>query len=1009
MQWPKNNLILEILKTIGILLVSFFLYSVASNLGLNFATVNKQASPVWPATGFAIMIIYFFGPRAAVGIFAAAALSNFQVGSPLGTCLIIGAGNTLEAIFGVAFFKYLLKSKIEFGTHSLAVFAIFSLACAASISSTVGSFALFANGSLPHSEFFNIWKTWWIGDFLGGLFLAPFAYKASVFDFHPLRLTFKKYGLLLALLALTLFVNYFVFSSGVGSPYLFLVFFPILLAAFWFDVFLIYSTSLLIFGWAIVATVMGDGPFASQILNESLTHLQLFLLGLGITSLGLGGLQGPSFNHRVITALVFGWILSGLSFFSFFNSAQEVDRSHFFSKTDQAQLYVETQLSDYTNSLQSSVGFFAASERVTQEGWTIFSKKLLLNREFEKVEGVGIILPSPTQNVEDFYKHNDIRKPIANLKIHDPYTTPAGYKNENPEIHLIAIYVEPLELNKRAVGIDISMEKNRYRAALQARDTGLPSITDNIILFQNKVASSTGFILFIPLYKKNYPIETVAQRKKAFTGLVFSPVIADKFFKTISEKFNPDLTLEVYMSAELDRSNLIFSSTIPPLDPENKIIKSTQLLGKKMIFVWRKSQTFEQSSGLVFSLISFFGATVTLFLAIMLSSLQNITLKAQAIADEKTKEVVEKNIIWKNLTETSPVGIYLCDKQGRCTYVNRTLTELTGLSSEEALGDGWINAIYEDDVDLFMKNWQNMLLTGKFSCNYRFHTKKNEVVHISGRAIALKNNDGDVTGYLGITQDVSDSFKKGTALIAASRMSSLGEMASGIAHEINNPLSIILGKSFLLQTLADSENYDATKVKLFSQQIADTVHRISRIIKGLRSFARETTGEPFEKYAINDVVNETLDFCRERFNSHHIDLFTPPQIDPNLYFFGRSEQIAQVLLNLLNNAFDATINYKTKWVRIDLETTQKKIRIKISNSGELIKPADGAKIFDPFYTTKQVGKGTGLGLSISKGIIETHRGALTIDFTASHTTFVVELDLASNDQLSKAADHPPLS
>ena len=355
-----------------------------------------------------------------------------------------------------------------------------------------------------------------------------------------------------------------------------------------------------------------------------------------------------------------------------------------------------------------------------------------MNREFDKVEGVGIILPSPTASLADFYKYNKIQKPIANLKFHAPLTE-EGERIKDPEIHLIASYVEPFELNKAAVGIDISLERKRYLAALRARDSGLPSITDNVLLFQNKIIGSAGFILFIPFYKKNYQLSTANQRKKAFAGLVYSPVIADKFFASILEKFDQDLSADVYTSSAIDPSKKVYSSKNQALDPENKIIKSTRLLGKTMTFVWRKASGFEPTSGLVFSLISFFGATVTLLMAMMLYSLQTITHRAQALADQKTKEVLEKNIIWKNLTETSPVGIYLTDKDGSCTYVNKTWSELTGLSFEQAQGDGWIHSLYEDDVDLVMTNWETMKRIGKFTCNYRFLNSKKEIVHISDR------------------------------------------------------------------------------------------------------------------------------------------------------------------------------------------------------------------------------------------------------------------------------------
>ena len=228
-------------------------------------------------------------------------------------------------------------------------------------------------------------------------------------------------------------------------------------------------------------------------------------------------------------------------------------------------------------------------------------------------------------------------------------------------------------------------------------------------------------------------------------------------------------------------------------------------------------------------------------------------------------------------------------------------------------------------------------------------------------------------------------------MIASSRLSSLGEMASGIAHEINNPLSIILGKSALLKLLIENNNFDSSKANQFLMHISDTTHRIAKIIKGLRAFARDTSGVPFEANSLHDVISDTLELCSERFYNHHIELKLPERGKSEIYFFGRSEQIAQVLLNLLNNAFDAAIEAKYKWVEVKVKANQEKIQISVIDSGFGINSQLIEKIFEPFYTSKEVGKGTGLGLSISKGIVENHLGRLFLDPLASHTTFIIEI------------------
>ncbi|MGZ3695072.1 MAG: sensor histidine kinase, partial [Bdellovibrionota bacterium] len=212
----------------------------------------------------------------------------------------------------------------------------------------------------------------------------------------------------------------------------------------------------------------------------------------------------------------------------------------------------------------------------------------------------------------------------------------------------------------------------------------------------------------------------------------------------------------------------------------------------------------------------------------------------------------------------------------------------------------------------------------------------------------------------------------------------------GLAHEIINPLAIIHGNATLLKQQAAQKTLNLDSLIDTANIIEQTSERISKIVKSLRTFARDVPQDPFQKIPLATIISETAELCRARFQLRGID-FRIGEISPELEIECRPVQISQVLLNLFNNAFDAVEKLQAPWIQIAAASDHDNIKIFVSDAGPGIPVALQEKIFQPFFTTKEIGKGTGLGLSVSSGIIETHSGSLTLDPSARHTTFVVRL------------------
>jgi len=228
--------------------------------------------------------------------------------------------------------------------------------------------------------------------------------------------------------------------------------------------------------------------------------------------------------------------------------------------------------------------------------------------------------------------------------------------------------------------------------------------------------------------------------------------------------------------------------------------------------------------------------------------------------------------------------------------------------------------------------------------------------------------------------------------VQSSKLASLGEMAGGIAHEINNPLAIISGNITRLKFMLAEDKLDPKKAFEMFNRIDTTVSRIAKIISSMRVLARDGSKDSFDKVSVRKIINDVVIVCTEKFKQHEVEFIYEEPCE-NLMVECRHVQVSQVLINLLNNAFDAVVesDEKLSFIKIQTQLVAGSVQILISNSGKTISPLIVHKIMEPFFTTKEVGKGTGLGLSISKKIIENHKGKLFVDTNKEWTTFVVEL------------------
>ena len=233
----------------------------------------------------------------------------------------------------------------------------------------------------------------------------------------------------------------------------------------------------------------------------------------------------------------------------------------------------------------------------------------------------------------------------------------------------------------------------------------------------------------------------------------------------------------------------------------------------------------------------------------------------------------------------------------------------------------------------------------------------------------------------------------------SSRLASLGEMAGGIAHEINNPLTVVKGHAFRMTTLAKKDKISTEDVIIYSDKIIEVVNRISQIVQSLRNLSRNDSDTKMMRITTEDIAKDAIHLSQQKFKSRGVTLEYQNDV-PRLQLDCRQVEISRVLVNLLNNAFDAVkeSGVEEKTVKVLISREKDFVKLDIIDNGDGISKENINKIMTPFFTTKSVGSGTGLGLSLSLTVVESHGGIMKVKSEKGNTVFTVTLPLTSEAQ-----------
>lgn len=372
---------------------------------------------------------------------------------------------------------------------------------------------------------------------------------------------------------------------------------------------------------------------------------------------------------------------------------------------------------------------------------------------------------------------------------------------------------------------------------------------------------------------------------------------------------------------------------------------------------------------------------------------------------QSADEVLDENRMLKSRIQSLEVRLRKLDDQRRALlHIMRELNSSNRRLANQRKAMIHILGDYESDRRCLAQQKERLdnsrralmhILQDVHQTNLRLGSSRKAMIHIMGDL-------RETTEEIQLRE--TELREKQEQLVQAAKLATLGELTTGVAHELNNPLNNIgLFVGNVIDMIEMKVGDDASILKELRHTMLQ-VSKATEIISHLRTFGRtaHVSGEPL---AVKDVIMRSLFLLQEQLRLRQIEVQLDLDEGEGPIVFGNAIRLEQVFINLITNARDALIDAKIKRIYISSKTDQNFVYLSFKDTGPGIPPENEERIFDPFFTTKEVGSGTGLGLSITYGIIRDHDGTILLcSHTGDGAEFIIKLPLAPTESFESRSD-----
>lgn len=645
-----------------------------------------------------------------------------------------------------------------------------------------------------------------------------------------------------------------------------------------------------------------------------------------------------------------------------------------------------TRLDSQAQILRDGAAYLRSKDSITRNDWKTYIEESEAMNSLPGIQGIGVTILIPK---------NKLKEHIANIQ-REGFPNYKVFPEGDREIYSSIIFLEPFTgRNLRAFGYDMYSEKTRRKALEYSRDYHTPGLTGKVILVQETNEDiQPGTLLMYPFYKKNMPIQTMEERRKAIQGWVYSPYRMKDLLEGILSNQNSDerLRLEIFESEEIKIENLLYDSGNAK-DKNLSLVKVQKTIpiniyGSKWNLRFTDLRTKTNFFYFNRALIVFISGTIVSFLLFFLAKTSiNTEKKAVALADSMTLALKESREWFKIILNSTADPIYGLDLDGNCSFCNLACAEILGYSSADDLlgknmhnflkhSDSFGNPIPFEDCKILSAHLKGEKVHSDTELFTRADNTTFPVEYWSYPIIINEKIIGSVINFLDITErkklnkELQEKIQQAEL---ANRAKS--EFLANMSHEIRTPLNGVIGFIDLLSKTEMSSNQ-----RQYMKIITQSSNSLLDLINDVLDFSKIEAGkidlniEPVDIYELTSIAIDVI-----KFKAHQKKIELIYNVNPDIpkYIWTDMVRLRQILINLLSNAIKfiekGEIELKVDFNFSDNVKDLIVLHFSVRDTGIGIDPKNSKRIFQAFSqedssTTRKYG-GTGLGLTISNRIL----------------------------------------
>lgn len=992
------------LRTLTALLLAAGAYYLLARFGLMLALAQSNASPIWPPSGFALVLLLRFGrhlwPAIIAGAFLAnlAVFQNNQAGSLpilLTASLTIAIGNTAEALLAEWLLRHFRIAAIRLDTQR-EVYKFGGVAAIAALASAVvGVLTLEISGIIPAALAWQVGATWWTGDFLGLLLLAPLAMaipdRPRLPHWSAGQLAFL--GILTAA-TLAVFLTEARYDAAQFLPYCLLFFLGLAAVKRWRS--MVRIALAIIAGIAIPATVLNHGPFVSGVLHHSLLSLSTYLAISSILAWVLATEEEPGLAEGYVwtpiltllacmslTVAAWGWI-------SF--DTESRTRERFQRAAESVRETIRLRMEGYESLLRAGTALFDASTSVESDEWQSFVAALRLQTEYPGVLGLGFARFAPAGAFAALNK--EVR------------VWPEGSR----DLYAPILFLEPRSArNLVAIGYDMMSEPTRRDAMVAAMQSGKMTASGPITLVQEiSGPRQVGFLMFNPVYGNN------GTGQRVLRGFVYSPFRMGDLMQGIFGGKLREVRLDIHFQDT--KGQLMYTSAHSDVGPSFTRLSSAENVavggnGQAWAIIIRPTALFDVSVdqgksfmvlvlGTLISLL-FFGASRNL----VHERAAAVRAKDQSARqlEQQTASLEESEARFKLLTShIRNHAIVLLDATGIITTWNEGAQKLFGYRTEEIVGaplqtlSPETNSLTSMTLALEHGQYEATALRRRRDGSTFLGLKQLFPVHDDqGRCIGYAMIMRDVTAEKAAEKELNDAKTQAESASAAK-----SAFVANISHELRTPMNAVLGVSQILSR---------TPLNAEQRQYLDMVSGAGRSLLALLNDVLDFSKIEANKlelaeddFLVDDVLSALAAVMAMTNTEKNLALSLCVESDVPVSLHGDVQRIQQVLLNLVSNALKFTERGMVSVRACRDQVHPGMLRWEVSDTGIGISGEQLQRLFSPFSQAdasmaRRYG-GTGLGLAISQRLVQMMGGTIEVSSSPGRgATFTFLMPLREGD------------